>query len=437
MTKHDRNSPGLRTGLTRVAHMFWWCSALLLTLLLIWAEYTRITGAVIASGQIVVRGKPKVVQSLDGGIVADIQVQDGDLVDEGQLLLQLDPTLLNINRDVYRNRLAEIIARQARLEAEYQGLDEIARRVLIAQLDGMEMGPHYAGQTEVFKARRQVLEGRKAQLEERVLQFQNQIEGVEGQIASKQDQLAFVRQELANARKLYEQRLTRESAVLDLQRSEAALLGELTELQSELARIQNSIQDTRLEILQAEREFKEQAVTELRDVTSRYEDLLLELVTIEKQLERIDVVAPVDGVVHELQVFTIGGVVTPESVIMQIVPVSEGVEFEVRIDPTEIDQVHMGQTAKIQLPAFDMTSSPILLGEIIKISASTLQDELSGWSYYSVTIVLQKESEESLGSVPLVPGMPVEAFLETGERTVLSYLTKPLTDQLKRAFRES
>ncbi|MCI2401171.1 HlyD family type I secretion periplasmic adaptor subunit [Aliiroseovarius subalbicans] len=437
MTKHGQDSSAPRTGLTRVAHMFWWCSALLLSLLLIWAEYTHITGAVIASGQIVVRGKPKVVQSLDGGIVADIQVQDGDLVEEGQLLLRLDPTLLNINRDVYRNRLAEIVARQSRLEAEYQGLKEITQRALIEQLDGMEMEPHYAGQAEVFKARREVLEGRKAQFEERVSQFQNQIEGVEGLIASKKDQLVFVRQELENARKLYQQRLTRESAVLDLQRSEAILLGELTEHQSELARIHNLIHDARLEILQAEREFKEQAVTELRDVTSRYEDLLLEIVSIEKQLERIDVIAPVNGVVHELQVFTIGGVVTPESVIMQIVPVSEGMEFEVRVDPTDINQIHLGQTAKIQLPAFDMKTTPILLGEITRISANTLQDELSGRAYYSVTVVLREESEKSLGPVPLVPGMPVEAFMETGQRSVLSYLTKPLTDQLKRAFRES
>lgn len=432
----DRGPAGLKTGLRWPALLGGFGSVAMFVLLVLWAHFTQINGAVIASGQAVVRGNPKVVQSLDGGVVADIQVQDGDLVERGELLLSLDPTLLNINRDIFRNRLGEVVARRDRLEAEHRGFDRVRRSAAPEQLAGLDLEGQYAGQVEIFQTRRELQQGKKEQLHERIAQFENQIEGVEGQAVAKRDQLTFIRQELENTRKLNSQGLTREGDVLELQRAEAALLGDIVAHQSELARIRNSIRDTRLEVLQSDRQFKEEVVTELRDVTTQHEELLLEIVTIDKQLERIDILAPVDGIVHESQVYTVGGVVAPESVIMQIVPVSEGVEFEVQIDPTAIDQIYVGQAAKVQFPAFDLKSAPILYGELVKISPNTVQDETTGRVFYRATVVLPSEELSSLGPVHLVPGMPVEAFMQTGERSVLNYLTKPLADQLNRAFRE-
>ena len=434
--KEIPSNSGLRTGLRWPALLGSFGSVVMFASLLLWANYTQINGAVIASGQAVVRGNPKVVQSLDGGVVADIRVRDGDLVAQGDLLLSLDRTLLDINRDIYRNRLSEVVVRRDRLEAEHRGLDRIVRSDPPEQLGGLNLDGQYAGQVEILQTRRELQAGKKEQLKERIEQFKNQTDGVEGQAAAKRDQLTYIRQELSNAQQLNSQGLAREGDVLALQRAESSLLGEIVAHQSELARILNSIRDTQLEILQSEGQFKEEVVTELRETTTRYEELLLEIVTIEKQLERIDIVAPAEGIVHESQVDTVGGVVAPESVIMQIVPVSKGVEFEVRVDPTSIDQIYIGQVAKVQFPAFDLKTAPILYGELVKISPNTVQDEATGQVFYRATVVLPAEELRSLGPVHLVPGMPVEAFMQTGERSVLDYLTKPLADQLSRAFRE-
>ena len=434
--KSQPNESGMKINLSSTARLAALGSIVMFVGLFALAYFVNINGAVIASGQAVVRGKPKLVQTIDGGVVADIKVKDGDVVSAGDLLLRLDPTLLQINRDILRERLAAVLAHESRLKAEYLGRDEIERVTPPDYIDAESLESNYVGQNEIFQSRRDVQQGRKEQLDERILQFGNQISGVEGQIESKKNQREFIERELESARKLSSQGLARESQVLELQRAEASLLGELAEHQSDLARIQNSIRDTQLEILQSEREFKEQAVTELRDVTAQHEELMLEIVTIEKKLDRIAFLAPADGVVHEMQAFTVGGVIAPESTILQIVPVSEGVEFELRIDPTAIDQIFVGQTAKVQFPAFDMKTEPVLFGELTGISPSTLSDPATGQSYYRATLGLPEEELARLGEVQLVPGMPVQAFMQTGARSVLSYLVKPMTDQLKLAFRE-
>ena len=434
--KSQPNESGMKINLSSTARLAALGSIVMFVGLFALAYFVNINGAVIASGQAVVRGKPKLVQTIDGGVVADIKVKDGDVVSAGDLLLRLDPTLLQINRDILRERLAAVLAHESRLKAEYLGRDEIERVTPPDYIDAESLESNYVGQNEIFQSRRDVQQGRKEQLDERILQFGNQISGVEGQIESKKNQREFIERELESARKLSSQGLARESQVLELQRAEASLLGELAEHQSDLARIQNSIRDTQLEILQSEREFKEQAVTELRDVTAQHEELMLEIVTIEKKLDRIAFLAPADGVVHEMQAFTVGGVIAPESTILQIVPVSEGVEFELRIDPTAIDQIFVGQTAKVQFPAFDMKTEPVLFGELTGISPSTLSDPATGQTYYRATLGLPEQELARLGEVQLVPGMPVQAFMQTGARSVLSYLVKPMTDQLKLAFRE-
>ncbi|MEO0566860.1 MAG: HlyD family type I secretion periplasmic adaptor subunit [Pseudomonadota bacterium] len=401
-----------------------------------WMQYTLITGAVIASGQVLVRGAPKQVQNLDGGVVDRIFVEDGDLVKAGDVMMRLDSSLLQINLDIFRNRLAEILTREARLMSEQGGLDEPEFVFSEKETEGLDLEQHFAGQREIFVARREVLEGRKEQLAERIRQFRNQISGVEAQITAGQEQLSFVEQELDSQRKLQNQGLARESQVLELQGRQSALLGQVAEHQSELARIENSIRDTQLEILQAEREFKEQVVTELRETTAEREELQLQIVTAEKQLERIDILAPADGVVHEMQVTTEGGIVSPEVTIAEVVPVSDGVEFELRVAPDAIDQVYLGQPAKVIFPAFNLRITPEIFGSVAGISPTSVTEQATGESYFRVDLDLPEEEIGKLGPVELIPGMPVEAFLQTNERSVLQYLTKPLTDQLDRAFRE-
>lgn len=429
-------APTLHTGLTGAAR-----AAALVTLCLsliagYWMVTTQISGAVIASGQAVVRGKPKVIQSLDGGIVQEILVKDGDVVEAGQVLMRLDPTLLLINLDIYKNRLAETLARESRLQAEYEGAPQIDFPALPDTLPKGSLDRHIVGQTEIFRARKEVLAGLIEQLQERILQFRNQIEGVEGRITASHEQLKFTEKELKTAQSLYDNGLARESQVLDVQRAQSALLGRLSEEQSELARIKNSIRDTELEILQSERQFKEDVVTELREATAQREELELQIVTLEKQLERIKIIAPASGVMHEMQVTTAGGVVAPEAVIAQIVPVKEGVDFEVRVDPRSIDQIYVGQQARVVFPTFDMRTTPEIFGTLAVVPPSSVTDPATGQSYYRVVLRVSPEELARLGNVELIPGMPIEAFLQTGERSVFNYLTKPLSDQLQRAFRD-
>jgi HlyD family secretion protein len=436
-TRPDSNPNEVRTGLAAPVRLGALASLVLLGSVFAWMWFTEITGAVIAPGQVVVRGQPKQVQSLDGGVIERIFVVDGDVVTKGDVLLRLDPSLLEINLGMYRNRLAEVAAREARLEAEYQEIEEPVFEVAETYLDGIDMTRHYIGQTEVLKARREVLNGRKEQLAERILQFGNQISGVEALITAKEEQLAFIAKELENVRSLNSQGLARESEMLSLQRNQSALLGEIAEYRSELARIHNSIRDTELEVLQADREFKEQVVTELRETTAQREELVLQIVTVQKQLERIDILAPTDGIVHQMQVSTEGGVLAPEATIAQIVPLSEGVEFKLRIDPRSIDQVFVGQTARVVFPAFNMRTTPELFGTVSGVAPSSVQDPATGETYFQIDLTLPEDQLALLGPVTLIPGMPVEAFLQTGERSVLAYLTEPLRQQISRAFRES
>jgi HlyD family secretion protein len=426
----------LRTSLAAPVRIGILASVALFAICVWWMAVTMISGAIIAPGQAVVRGQPKVVQSLDGGVVAEILAKDGDVVVAGQPLLRLDPSLLEIRLEIYRNRLAEIVAREARLEAEYVGATEVTFPAATPHLGDIALERHEAGQREIFIARAEVLAGRKEQLAERIAQFGNQISGVEGRIAATEDQLAYFETELEGVRVLNEQGLTRGSQLLELQRSQAELLGRLSEAQAELARIRNSIRDTELEILQADRQFKEEVVTELRQVTAEREELTLEIVSLDKQLERIEILSPAAGVVHEMQVTTVGGVVSPEATILEIVPTSAGVDYELRVEPRSIDQVFVGQRARVVFPAFDMRTAPEIFGTVSTISPTTIEDPVMQQSFFRVGLTLPPDQIALLGNVEMIPGMPVEAFLQTGDRSVFDYLVKPLDDQIRRAFRE-
>ncbi len=411
-------------------------TATLVMLAVFWAVMTSISGAVISQGAVAVRGNPKSIQSLDGGIVNAIYVANGDRVKTGDPLVDLDPTLLQISLDMYRNRLAEEQARRDRLEAEQVGANAVSFAQEVHWLAGVDTSTQRAGQESIFRARKEVLAGKADQLQERIFQFQNQISGVEGLIAAKTEQQTYIDRELDSLRKLRESDLAKESQLLDAQSRKAGLLGELTEQRAELARINNSIRDAGMEILQSEREFREGVVTDLRDVTAELEETVLQIVTITKQLERVKVTAPVDGIVHEMQVFTIGGVVAPGTTMLKLIPREDGVNFELKVDPKAIDQVHTGQRTRIVFPNFNRRTTPEIFGSVGTISADAIEDTATRQSYFQVRVDIPDDELAKLGDVELMPGMPVEAYLETGDRTVFSYLVKPLADQLRRAFRE-
>ena len=427
----------LSAPLTRTGWLGLFAGLALLLLGFGWAWVTPINGAVVASGAAVVHGKPKTVQSVDGGSIEEIRVANGDRVRAGDVLVRLDPTLLRSNLEIYRNRLAETRAKISRLRAEQVNARTPVFDYDTTHIEGLPLDQINAGQAEIFRARHAVMKGRKEQMHEKIAQFGNQISGVEALIGAKRDQLAFMEKELADVRSLNADGLARQGRMLELQRARARLLGEIAQQQSELARIRNSIRDADLEILQSERKFKEQVVTDLRDAVMKDDDLTLQIIGARKKLDRIDIRAPVDGIVHEMQVFNAGGVVPPGKTIMQIIPIAKGVDFEVRVAPKAIDQVARGQRARMAFPAFHNRTVPEIFGTVSGISPDSITDTRTGQSFYRVTLDVPPEQLARLEGNKILPGMPIEAFLQTGERTVLSYLTRPLNDQLSRAFRSN
>lgn len=427
---------GIKTGLDRRERLIGVASVAGLLLLVGLFHVITIGGAVIATGQVMVQGKPRPVQSLEGGVVRALHVRNGDSVAAGDVLIELDPTITEINRDIVLGRLAELITRRSRLEAEEQGLPDVVPPDLPPQLDRRTAEKHLAGQRELFRSRRSVLETRKAQLQERTRQQEAQIEGIEAQIEATRTQAGFVDHEVRNLMTLREQGLVPESRLLELQGRQAALWGQIALHRSELVRTRNAIRDARLEVVQTEREFHEKVVTELREVSAKIEENRLELARIESTLARLDVRAPVAGIVHEMQVWTAGGVIAPKETLLTVIPVADGVDFEVHVAPDAIDTIHLGQKARVRFPAFDRRSTPELSGAISLISPDAIRDPATGRTFYRINLTLARAELDRLGGLDLVPGMPIEAFLQTKERSVLNFLVKPFTDQLSHAFRE-
>lgn len=410
--------------------------ALMVGVLGFWAATTVIGGAVIASGQAMVQGDAKVVQSLDGGVVESIAVENGDRVLAGEVLMRLDPTLLAINLDIAQGRLAAALALEARLQAEQLGQGALEFSYGTLPFARPDTSPHEASQIEIFRARRAVLDGGREQLAEAFLQFENRRRGMDGQIAATRDQIDLVGLDLANLEGLVRDGLARQSQLTELQRAQSELFGRLAGLEADLAQLSNARREAELRTLQTERAFMESVVTELRDATAEIEELTLEIVTRSAQLDRIDIRAPVDGIVHEMQVTTVGGIIAPGATILEVIPQDGGMAFQLRVDPHAVDQVWQGQSASVILASFDPQTTPQLEASVTQISPDVVTDTATGQSFYRVDLEVPASELARLGDVDLMSGMPVEAYLETGDRTVLAYLMQPLTSHLRRTFRE-
>lgn len=427
---------GPRTDLGHMGRTTLFVTCALFASALIWASLTQISGAVITPGQAGVPGKPSVVQHLDGGIVETISVANGDRVTAGQLLMKLDPTLIRLNRDVAMGRLGAALALRSRLEAELAGLEAPQFEMPALPFDAPEMEMARAGQLSIFKARAAARLGRGAQLVERIAQINNQIDGTNAQIHAYQEQLALIERELGNVSTLFDKGMVRESQLLSLMRDRAAIMGYIAGDEAERARLKNSIRDAQLEVTQAENAFLEQVSTDLRATVAEVEEQILQIATLNDQLSRVDIRAPSDGVVHEMQVTTEGGVVAPRAVIMQIVPQSKGVEFEMRLAAQDLDRAHIGQPAQLLFPTLDPKVAPRLDARVALISPAAVVDDHTGQSFYRLTLAVSAQELARLGDVEILPGLPVEAYLQTGDRSVMSYLLAPMSQQLRRAFRE-
>lgn len=404
-----------------------------------WAAATNISGAVVAAGLMVVDTSAKKVQHPSGGIVGEIRVRDGDRVKAGDMLVRLDETVTRANLAIVINNLNELYARKARLEAERDIASAImfTDQLLEDARTNTDVARLLASESKVFDLRRLARDGQKALLAERSAQLSEEIKGHEGQEVGKRQEIELIGRELKGARELYNKNLMPITKMTALERDAARLQGERSQLLAAIAQGRGKIAETELQILQIDRDAASEIGKELREIEAKIGELVERKVAAEDQMRRIDIRAPQDGIVHQSVVHTIGGVISPGEQLMLIVPEGEKLIAELKVAPQDIDQLWIGQPANLRFPAFDQRTTPEIDGVVSHVSADVTTEERTGLDYYTVRIATSGGQIARLGEVRLVPGMPVEGFIKTGERRVLTYLLKPLSDQIARAFRES
>ena len=401
-----------------------------------WATLTEISGAVIAPGKLVVDSNVKKVQHPTGGVVGDLRVKDGDRVKKGDIVARLDETQARTSLAIVTKALDELAARQARDEAERDGADKVTFPAeLLSRRADPEVAQVVASEQKLFEIRRAARAGQKAQLMEQIAQLRQQIQGNVEQEQAKAKEIDWIQQELAGVRGLWKQNLVPFSRVTTLERDGARLEGERGALIASIAQARGRIAETELKIIQIDEDLRTEVGKDLAEIRGKKSELGEKRVAAEDLLKRIDLIAPQDGKIFQRSVHTVGGVIQAGEVVMLVVPDSDALIIEAKVPPTDVDQLHLGQRAVVRFSAFNRRTTPELNGEVIEIGADVTQDEKRNESYYSVRIRIPDSELARLDGLQPLAGMPVEAFIETSPRTVMSYLMKPMREQVDRTFR--
>lgn len=402
-----------------------------------WAVTAQITGAVIASGLIEVDQNRQVVQHLDGGVITEILVDEGDVVTVGDVLLRLDAEDLQANLSVIEGQLFEIIARRARFEAERDASDTLAFDPLLDEGAPEAVESLKTGQLNLFNARLDSVARRTEQLSNRKDQIASQVQGIRAQQDALSTQLGLIDEELTSQQSLLDRGLAQASVVLNLQREQARLQGQVGELAASVGGAGERITEIEIEILSLAAQRREEAITRLRDLQYNELELRESRTTILRQLERLDIRAPVSGIVYGLQVFGTRAVIRAADPLLYIIPQDKPLVIATRVAPTDIDVLTIGQEVSVRFSALDQRTTPELYGTVAIVSADAFTDSTTSASYFRAEIRL---NDGELARLPdgttLLPGMPVEAFIRTADRTPLNYLTRPLMDYIARTFRD-
>ena len=402
-----------------------------------WAVFAELSGAVVAQGILVVDSNIKKVQHPNGGIVDTILVRDGMRVRGDDILIRLDSTLTRANLAILVKNHDELLAGQSRLEAERDGTNDIefSSRLLERKNDS-EVARIVEGEKRLFELRKEARNGQKSQLNERILQFEQEIGGLSGQALAKKREIELILVELEIVRGLHKLNHIPISRLTALEREAVRLEGERNQLVAAVAQTNGKIAEIKLQIIQIDQDLRSEVARELREIQAKLAEVVERLEAAADQMRRIDIRAPQSGTVHQLSVHTKGAVIAAGELLMYLVPDSDELTVEVRGAPRDIDQVFLGQEAKVRIGAFNQRTTPELNGIVNRISADINQDQTTGQSFYLVRIGLPASEVLKLKELRLVPGMPIEAFIRTDDRTVLSFLVKPLQEQISRAFRE-
>jgi HlyD family secretion protein len=404
-----------------------------------WASTAELSGAVIANGVVVVDSDVKKVQHPTGGVVSEINVRDDDYVKAGDIVIRLDATQTRANAQVYSKSLDELRARQARLDAEKDASDSI--RFPTELLDREKTDPEVVhdleGERKLFRLRLDARNGQKAQLRERVSQLKEEINGLIEQVDAKSQEISLIQQELKGVLDLWKKQLVPFTRVTSLQRDAARLDGERGQLVAAKASSGGKITEVELQIIQVDDDARSKVAEELTDVRAKIAELTEREIAAQDQLKRIDIRAPQSGRVHQLSVHTIGHVITPGETIMLIVPDRDVLSVEAKVAPSDVDQLYPDQPSILRFSAFNIRTTPELDGKVSWVSPDITEEERTGTSYYTLRIAVSNAELAKLRGLKVIPGMPVEAFIQTGARSALSYFLKPLADQIERTFRAS
>lgn len=401
------------------------------------AAATELSGAVVSSGVVVVESNVKKVQHAAGGIVKDLLVSEGSRVTAGDVLIRLDEAVANANLAAISKSYWELQARRGRLEAERDEAQDITFAAdLLQQQDDEAIAAMTEGERRLLKVRRDSATNRKKQLREKIQQLNDEISGLQDQLAAKQTEYDLIQTELVGVETLWEQKLVAITRLTSLQREAARLLGERGLLKASMAQSKGRISETELQISQIDDDARRDAVKELSEVRAKSEETFERRIAALDVSNRLEIRSPQDGTVLDLTAHTRGGVIAPGETIMMVVPRDDALIVEARIAPQDIDQVRLGQDAVLRFPNFNQRTTPEIMGSVARIGADVSRDDKANPGHFVVRIAIPAGELARLPDTKLMPGMPVEVFVRTTERTVLSYLVKPLAEQARRAFRE-
>ena len=401
----------------------------------VWASSAKLASAIIAVGQLKVDSNRKQIQHLDGGIVNEIIVSDGQRVKKGDTLVILDPVQAKSSLGIVAGALFTAELKRSRLQAERDNTDQPDFTRFLHR-EHEDKNSLIDAQQSLFSIRRSVQVSQQEILHQQIENLKSQILGFESQQASTQTQIEISKDELVNLRNLKARGLVGNERLLELERNLAQLEGRAGELVSSIASAKASIDEKRLELIRVKRSFHEQVLAELQDVESEIIDLQERANAATHHLQQMVVKAPVDGLIVGLNVHTEGGVVVPGQLLMEIVPDNDALIVEGQVLPTDVDDLRVGQSARVKLSGFQQRTTPELTGMLQYVSADSMLDERSGMTYFIIRVSIAAEELAKLPSEGLIPGMPAEVFVQTGERTALEYLLQPLSDTIDRAWRE-
>jgi len=401
-----------------------------------WSFVAPIDSSALATGVVVVKSHRKTIQHLEGGIVSQINVRDGDLVSVGDILLTLDDTQVKAQIKILQGQFISASAISSRLKTERQQTKEIIFSTELKQLKDSRVQEATEGQTQIFLARRNSLQGELAILKQRIQQLSLKIKGLKTQQQSNHQLLALYAEEITDLKELLVDGFADKQRLRELQRQHTQANSDIAALITEIASTQMQQGETKLQILQTERKFQEEVATQLEEVNSELFSIAEQLVVAKNQDQRSAILAPVKGMIIGMAAHTTGGVIGPGQAILDIVPEDEELIINAQVAPLDIDRIQIGTKAEVRFSAFNSKTTPVMEGRVQTISADSLLDEVTGMQYYQAKIELTPESYKRLGGLVLIPGMPAEVLINTGERTMFEYLVQPLTDAFARSFIE-